>query len=297
MSTTSSTTANSITQAAASQIIDQELKKLGFEVVDPTIYHKFSVSSAAKEKEGKTTWAFSAPGPIGAISTDTGTEAIAKNFLSQKPIIINYFKSADELQQDGGKNDKTRQEMYEREWERMKSSILAMVRSTRIRTLIIDTATEAWELCRLAEFGKLTQVMPHHYTTVNSEFKALIKAADENPRLNSIWIHKKKKEYKTGSSGKDSWTGRWERAGFGDMPFLVDVNLEHFFQPAGAMVSDGSGGNVSLEEGRFGIRVVDSRYNMLSVVGQEFTREESNFENLGYALFPDTYGSDVWRTK
>ena len=179
----------------------------------------------------------------------------------------------------------------------MKDSILAMIRNTKIRTLIIDTATEAWELCRLAEFGKLTQVMPHHYTTVNSEFKALIKAADENIRLNSIWIHKKKKEYKTGSSGKDSWSGKWERAGFGDMAFLVDVNLEHFFQPQGATVSGPDGNPMVLDEGRFGIRVLDSRYNMLSVVGQEFVKEESSFEQLGYSLFPETFGTDAWRTR
>lgn len=277
------------------QLLDVELKKLGFEVVDPTIRYKFSVSNSAKEKEGKTTWAFTAPGPIGAISTDTGTESIAKGFLSQKPIIINYFKAADELLNDDVKNKDARQTMYENEWTRMKNSILAMIRSKRIRTLIVDTATEAWELCRLAEFGKLQQVMPHHYTTVNSEFKALIKAADENPILNSIWIHKKKKEYKTKSDGKDSWTGKWERSGFGDMPFLVDVNLEHFFQPSGSVVKDSGGNPINLEEGRFGIRVIDSRINMLSVVGQEFVAEQCSFEELAVALYPETYGTKTWK--
>jgi len=287
-----------IVDAPAQLLLTPELSKLGFEAVDPTIHHKFSISSAAKEKEGKTTFSFTAPGPIGAIATDAGTEEIAKNFLSQKPIIINYFKSADELlQQDDVKNDKARQDMYEKEWARMKSSILAMIRSKRIRTLIIDTATEVWELCRLAEFGKLSQVMPHHYTTVNSEFKALVKAAAENQNLNSIWIHKKGKEYKANSSGKDSWSGRWERKGFGDMTFLVDVNLDHFFQPAGSLVANSEGQNETLKDGRFGIRVLDSRVNMLSVAGQEFTGDMCKFEELAVALYPDTYGSDVWRTK
>jgi len=281
----------------ASLLLTPDLTKLGFEKVDPTINYKFSIATAAKEKEGKTTFSFTAPGPIGAIATDAGTEEIAKNFLTQKPIIINYFKSADELQQDDVKNDKARQEMYEREWARMKSSILAMIRSKRIRTLIIDTATEAWELCRLAEFGKLTQVMPHHYTTVNQEFKALVKAAAENPVLNSVWIHKKGKEYKTNSSGKDTWSGKWERKGFGDMAFLVDVNADHFFQPSGSLVANSDGQNETLKEGRFGVRVIDSRINMLSVAGQDFIGDSCKFEELAVALYPDTYGSDVWRTK
>lgn len=278
-------------------LLDKQLKDLGFGLVDPTIHHKFSVSSAAKEKEGKTTWAFTAPGPIAVIATDTGTEFIAKGFLKQKPILINYFKSADELIQGEVKNEKARQDLYEKEWERMKSAILMIMRSRRFRTLIIDTATEVWELCRLSEFGKLTQVMPHNYTTVNSEFKAIIKAADENEQLNSIWIHKKKKEYKaSGGSGKENWTGKYERSGFGDMPFLVDVNLDHFFQPAGTLVKEGDN-NVNLPEGRFGIRVLDSRINMLSVVGQDFTGESCKFEELAVALYPETYGTNVWATK
>ena len=36
-------------------------------------------------------------------------------------------------------------------------------------TVVMDTASEAHELSRLAAFGKLTQVMPHHYGPVNAE--------------------------------------------------------------------------------------------------------------------------------
>ena len=53
----------------------------------------------------------------------------------------------------------------------------------------------------------------------------------------------------------------------------------------------------ALAEGRFGVRVLDSRYNVLSVAGETFIGEECNFEQLGVALFPETYGTDAWRNK
>ncbi len=47
--------------------------------------------------------------------------------------------------------------------------------SKEIKSIVIDTASEAWELVRLARFGKLTQVMPQHYGPVNTEFRDMIK--------------------------------------------------------------------------------------------------------------------------
>lgn len=268
---------------ATATLLTPDLIKLGFAEVDPNIHHSFSCSTVAKEKEGKTTWAFTAPGPIAAISTDTGTEDIARNFLSEKQILICDFKSAGELMNSDAKAAQ-KQEMYEAEWKRMKAAIVNLIGLKKFRTIIIDTATEMWELCRLAEFGKLTQVMPHNYTTVNNEFKALIKATAE-AHINSIWIHKMKKEYKTNSKGTDSWTGRYERSGFGDMPFLVDVNLRHYFHLAQS----------DEDTSRFGINIIDSRVNMLSVVGSNLEGDQCNFEELAIALFPETYGTKTWR--
>lgn len=268
---------------ATATLLTKDLMDLGFAEVDPTIYHSFSCSTVAKEKEGKTTWAFTAPGPIAAISTDTGTEDIAKNFLTQKQILLCDFKSAGDMMNSDA-SAKEKQEMYEAEWARMKKVIIKIIGLKKFRTLIIDTATEMWELCRLAEFGKLTQVMPHHYTTVNNEFKALIKAT-EQAHINSIWIHKMKKEYKTKADGKDSWTGKYERQGFGDMPFLVDVNLRHYFHLA----------QNEEDTSRFGINIIDSRVNMLSVVGSNLEGDQCNFEELAIALYPETYGTKTWR--
>ena len=172
----------------------------------------------------------------------------------------------------------------------MKAAILAIIGNKKFRTMIWDTATEVWELCRLAAFGKLSQVMPHHYVEVNSEFRALVNMAYERRDLNAIFIHKVKKEYRTNAAGKDNWTGKWERQGFGDMPYLVDCNLEHFFQ---RQVQDPEG-NVIVQP-QFGVRVLDSRHNMLAAVGSEFMGDMCNFEMLGEVLFPDTVRTGLWK--
>ena len=285
-------------------LLDAELKKLGFENLDPTIHYSLHISTAALEKQGKTHFAFGLPGPIGVITTDTGTEEVAKKFMAQKRIIVRSFKSAKKLFEEvdklGLKNDaivkEKRQEYAEAEWQRMKGSILAIIRHAKFRGLIIDTATEVWELCRAAAFGKLTQVMPQHYNEVNNEFKELVKSAYESPALSSVWINKKGKEYKTGSTGKDSWTGRYERKGFGDMPFLVDVNLEHYFKAAQEPETGMSEEDIkALKPARFGIQVLDSRYEMLQLVGQRFEGDMCSFKCVAENCFPQTYGiRGIW---
>lgn len=272
-------------------VIAPNLQQLGFGPVTPSKGYRLQVSIAGTEKSGKTTWAFTAPGPIAAISTDTGTEEIARGldpvsgrpFMDIKEIIICHFKSPAELQQQG------KQKTYEEEWKRMKDAILAIIASRRYRTLIVDTGTEAWELCRLAAFGKLTQVMPHHYVAVNSEFKSLVKSAFDDPKFNTVWIHKMKKEYKT-MNGKDSWSGRFERAGFGDMPFLVDCNLVSYFRPR---VVDHLGETITPPA--FGIEIVDTRANMQDRQGEKLEGKLNNFEQLGIELYPATYLTKEWR--
>jgi hypothetical protein len=258
-----------------SPILTRDLARLGFREVDPEVAQRVVVATMAPEKSGKTHWAFTAPGPIGAISTDTGTEEIAKRFLGSKRILMCPFRSADDIRLAGeGKKQ------AEQEWKKMKDAIEGVIANPHFRTLIIDTATEAWELCRLAAFGKLTQVMPHHYVEVNAEFRALIKQAYERKDLNAIFIHKVKKEYKTNREGKDVWSGRWERSGFGDMPYLVDCNVRNYFDR---------------ESKEFGIEILDSRMEMSSAVGTQLTGDLCSFEMLAETLFPDTQGTGYWQ--
>src|SRR5690606_33598929 len=119
--------------------------------------------------------------------------------------------------------DKYTQGDAEQDWNDIQEVLRAVIRSSAIRTLVVDTATELWEVARLSEFGKLEQVKSHHYGPVNAEFRNIIQAPYMRKDLNVIYTHKVKKEYKD-----DKWRGGFERAGFGDMPFLAQINIEHY---------------------------------------------------------------------
>jgi hypothetical protein len=268
--------------------IPSNLTKLGFHNISEDSSYRLIVSTVAMEKTGKTHWALGVPGPVGVLSTDTGTEEVARKFLGSKKLILNNFKTAAELMEGDAKANE-----YEREWNRWTKSYQAIVEDRRIRSAVVDTATETWELCRLARFGKLTQVMPHHYGPVNAEFRTLVKQAYDRNDLNVVWIHKVKKEYKA-ISGKEKevWSGKWERAGFGDMPYLVDVNLRHYFARDRKITKVVNGEAVEVPAPAFGIQVIDSRLEMLSVVGMELEAELCSFEMLAESCFPDTVSTN-----
>lgn len=216
-----------------------------------------------KERTGKTTFGLSAPGPIAFFPLDPGREGVLEKCLDNKKVYLPRSNT-------GGietynYRDATNQAEWTAIWERLKASWIVAMESKEIKTLVVDTATEMWELIRLARFGKLLQVMPHHYGPVNAEFRNLIKKVYDTEK-NLILIHKLKDEYVN-----DKNTGRMKRAGFGDTGYLVQINLTLWWN----------------QENGFGMTVKDCRQNM-EIAGMELTGEMSNFPFLASMVYPNT---------
>lgn len=275
--------------------LGSDLARLGFSITPPPTAYRLIVCTVAPQKAGKTHWAFTAPDPISCLTTDAGTEEVAGKAMRgilmagmrPKAVLLNRFKSAREMVEG-----EVGQKAQLAEWERWVQSYRAVLSHRQIRTLICDTGSEIWELCRLARLGKLTQVMPHHYGPVNAEFSCLVQEAFNRTDLNVIWIHKMKKEYKgTGKpDGKEGWTGRYERAGFADLPYQADINIQHYF--------DSIRRNPQTQQilpPAFGIQILDSRYQMVSLVGTRLEESMCTFEFLAESCFPDTMGTGFWR--
>jgi hypothetical protein len=209
------------------------------------------------------------PEPIAVVSSDTGTLEVA-SYWKRQGKKIHYFEYEPlKRAPDAAINAKL--------WDQVEAAIRTAVSDKSIRGLVVDTATEVWELLRLARFGKLTQVMPHHYGPVNAEFRELLKTVQRRPGLNSVWIHKVKKEYKTNKEGKDSWSGKYERAGFTDFGFIADVIVEHY---------------LDAENRLFGTRIIDSRYQTMDVIGVELIGPLNTFSTLGQLCFPESKEGD-----
>lgn len=263
------------------------LMEAGFLEPSSVIVPRVTVCTTAGEKLGKTYWALTAPGKIAVISTDTGTRAVVEEAIRRtgKEIILLQLTAATALL------EAKRGDQGTGEWQRAKDAIYSVVEDKSVRTLVGDTFTEIWELCRLSAFGKLAQVKPHHYAVPNGEFRTLLKYAYEaRPDLNAVYIHKHKKEYKGNAKDDTSnWTGKYERSGMADVPFLVDVVIEQYKR----VERDED----NLSHLYFGMRVNDSRLKPEYVVGLEFESEagggpgapdQCNFPTLAMSVWPDT---------
>jgi len=207
------------------------------------------------EKDGKTHYAFTAPGPLGVIDMDRGLEGVMEKFVAEKDIYVRNFRNM----------PMATQKHHEARWEAYESSWWELLRDSTIRTIITDTDTEAWEMARMAYFGRLTQIKSHHYAQVNSAFRKLIDGAFEADK-NLILIARYKKQYvkKNPNSDDSVWNGKHEPAGFTEMPSIVQVNLR------ARLIRDSDGDMVPT------ITVVNCRQNM-ALTGEVFEGDEACF--------------------
>lgn len=206
------------------------------------------------QKVGKTHFSLTAPDPIMFFDMDIGSEGVINKFSNKKVWIGQY-----DYRMLSGPNPAV---AILAMWEKMKADFIFACNSPDILTPVIDTATEMWELIRMARFGKLTQVMPHNYGPVNAEFRDLLRLSYSCGK-DVIFIHKMKAEYVN-----DKRTGRLERAGFTDMGFLVQINLQAWRN----------------QDGEFGMTILDCRQNP-DLVGMELVGPMCNWSFLKDLVF------------
>jgi hypothetical protein len=205
---------------------------------DEPVRDRVVIAVDGLDKHGKTRFALSAPKPLVYLDFDVGKEGVlqkapGKEYISTtKPFLFRPSEISWELEDEAAIQKKI-MAAAEQELTRFRSVYLSslkdpamLIRGKRLkaRTVVIDTGSECWELLRLCEFGKVSQVKPHHYTQVNGLMRDLVRAAFDSD-VNVIWLHKLKAEWKEGSDGKGRKTGELSRAGFEGMSYLVQANL------------------------------------------------------------------------
>ncbi len=197
----------------------------GFNAVTNNLLPRLIISVCGMEKTGKNHFAFTAPGPIAFLSLDFGDEGVIEKFidgtLASKRIFRKEYKIPN-ARRDRSSVIKDAAVV----WEQLKSDFLFALNAAR--TVIVDTETECWELCRLALLGQLEQVKPHHYGPVNREYKEVFVKSAYESNANVIFLQRLKKEYVN-----DKFTGGYEQAGYSGIPFDVQVNCRTFINPEG----------------------------------------------------------------
>lgn len=207
---------------------------------------------------GRTTFALTAPGPIGFAHAAEKIDGIIQRAVAKKRIrIVNFggvFRGdAQTVANQAGPI-----------WNRLAASWYNAI-DDWASTVIMDTDTEAWELLRLARFGELNPKgrTDSLYGPVNAEWRSMFKHFLTQGRCNVISIGQSKDEYITRvKDGKpfDVRTGNTIRAGQKQIPIMADVVLRT------GRTMDG-GFTVTIEKGWFNAHTE----------GMTFEGEECNF--------------------
>lgn len=252
--------------------MNKALKDAGFGVLDPTLNPRLILALGGKEKFGKTHFAFTAPGLIAFFNLDMGDEGVVSKFFGQKDI-LSYDVEVPRIEPgvDASKISDKAKEI----WAEFQEAYAVALKEAR--TVIIDTATELWELVRIARFGKLIQVQPYQYGPVNAEFRGVIRQAYKAVGTNVIFLHKMKPIYIN-----DKRTRDMERAGFSDTGYLVQVNAT-----MNRLDPDGE----ERKKPIFSITVNDCRQDA-NLIGTTLVGPICNFPTLAQMILPQTKEED-----
>lgn len=177
------------------------------------VKRRLIVVASALQKHGKDHFGFTGPGPIALHAFDEGWEDTAAKFRKQGKAIKVVEYDVPEA------TDKKRNNSLADEADRIWSNFVSNYRWSldNFKTVILDTATEMWELLRLARFGALSTGQTTSFGPVNAEFRKLIREA-YNHNANVIFLQKLGKKYVN-----REWDGSYEPKGFGDMAYEAQV--------------------------------------------------------------------------
>lgn len=248
----------------------KELTRLGIERAKPLVeLPRLTIGVDGLAKEGKTTFAFTMPTPLGVITMDPMTKSVMRKEVAKGREIYECKFPTPNTQEEG----KTL-------WTKYRNVYTAML--GEYRSLIIDTDTAAWAMQRMAAYGKLSQVPPNQYVVTNTRKRMMIEEA-ENSNCNVCFIYKVKKEYKAGKSkhGKETmgqWTGNYDRDGFGESNFLLQVNLRAFKEPPDK--------DMAVEK-RFKLQIVNCTQNA-ELDGEILEHPMNDFTSLACQVFPES---------
>ena len=153
--------------AKVNEQVVKELEGMGFsdDVIERP--YRLVASVSGREKVGKTHFALTAPDPIFFINIDIGAEGVLDKFQAEGKKIYLYDVRVPRT---------APKDYYVPMWESLKK-VFEKACQVGAGSIVVDTASEVWELARLAKFGKLTQVMPQHYVEVNNEFREILRLA------------------------------------------------------------------------------------------------------------------------
>jgi hypothetical protein len=198
------------------------------------------IGTEGETNTGKSEFGLSAPGPGIYLCVDRGFDGMLDN--PNPP----SWRKADNFAFKviaAPLATQTNQPEYLKYWKEFYGEYTKALANPDCRTVVLDGDSDSWELQRLAEFGKLTQVPSLMYVNVNAARRAMIARAWDSGKV-VIATNRVKGEYinKLDDQGnpvmKDGKEVRVKsgdsiRQGFEDQDYLWQMQLRHLHKPAG----------------------------------------------------------------
>lgn len=218
------------------------------------------ISSEGETKTGRSTFGFWAPDPIVHIDLDRRIERVVDRFTGGidgstplmpgllRPKVIRQialklprpsslgFTKADELRNKDEKERLAAEKLWQKFVRGYTAALESSLQPGGVRTVIIDTLTELYDLRILAEFGRLMGFRQRERGGANGDIIELIRMS-EDYNANLLVIHQLKDEYakftKTkpdGTKEDDSAaTGKRIIKGYKNLPYVTQAHLRHSY--------------------------------------------------------------------
>lgn len=179
------------------------------------------VTVDGRQKEGKSTVALSLPGPVVMFDLDKRADFAIRRAQKEwgkvietcpLPVIRNIGTATDDKAQAMCRE-------FLETFHRNYDLALQAAADKRIKSIIVDDATELWDLILMANYGKMTKIIPRDRQTANNEMREIVRRARSFP-VNVAFVGKAKEVWID-----DKPSGRFTRAGFKELGGLVDNTL------------------------------------------------------------------------
>jgi len=278
---------------------DLGLRSESFSYASSEVPQRLIANIEAREKEGKSTFALTAPDPIVVYNFDLGLEGIVQHAKKKGQTIIvagvdqgrqrmpAYFfvrpkPAKGQSLYDAAIVKETAKRARE-VWQKYRTDFREGLES-KARSLVVDTGGQCFQLAKFARFGRLKRVLPRDHDELYQEFQQLMQEAYDYDK-NVLWIHRLGEEWTDRINMKGEKesvkTGRWIRKpAYRDVGFEVQANvrLEKYLDKK--------------KQAHFKATVTDCRLNQ-GMDGLELEDDLCSFPYLAAAIFegePEEWG-------
>lgn len=238
-------------------------------------------------RTGRSHLALSSPGPVGCIVFDGNTEHVAQKLMAGGSEI--YLNK--DYMPKSSLNVLQSQETYRQAWNSFQKTYFGVLLPSAVRTMVIDTSSDAWELCRLAELGTLgggtteKSVNQSNYGKINNVWRQMVNSCEKN----LILTHKL----------QVYGTGQPSRKGMEESAYLCHAVIRTARLPKGIRVTEDPDEYTPTErgipagywdaqacDGDFAIKIMDCSQDP-RLAGKILVGSEVSFLNIARLVYPE----------